>query len=67
MDDALKHLRHFTDEDGRRISLPVDDFEELLEQILDRPEIEAALKEVERGETIPWNEAAEQLGIEADD
>lgn len=66
MDDALKNLKHFIDKDGKRISLPVDDFEELLEQILDRPEIEKALKEADRGETIPWEEAVNQIGVEAD-
>ena len=66
MDDTLKNLKRFTDEDGERISLPIDDFEEIMEQILERPEIEAALEEIGKGGTIPWEKVKEELKQERD-
>ncbi len=67
MEDALKNLKHFIDGDGERISLPVDDFEELMEQILERPEIESALEEIKSGDTISWQEAKERLRQEGNE
>ena len=66
MDDALKNLKQFEDEDGRRVSLPIGDFEELMEQILEREEINRVLEEIEDKGTIPWNEALKDLDQEAD-
>ena len=68
---GLKYEYVTDEETGEKcVKLPVDDFEELMEQFGQLPEVLQGLEEFKAGQTIPWEVAREQIDRqerEADD
>ena len=64
MADRFKNLKYVIDEEtGEKcISLPVDDFEELVEQLLDLPELEEAL--ADKRPDIPLEKVMKDLRLD---
>ena len=58
---SVEYLRN--EQTGKEVvQLPVDDFEELVEQLLDLPELMEA--RADDSPTIPWEEVKKDLGLD---
>ena len=63
MDDKLKNMKYVTDDEtGEQwVSLPLDDFEELFQQMGEMAEIEKGLKELAEGKVRPLEEVIAEM------
>lgn len=61
--ERFKNLKFIKDQETGedRISLPVHDFEQMVEQILDLPEALKGLREMQQGNSEPWDDVIKEL------